>query len=112
MTFIYRHPTIVVGGALLLVMVLIAILAPWLGTVDPTALAPAKRTREPSALYWFGTDMLGRDVYSRVIYGARDLAHRRLLGGGGRLGGRHVHRPGLRLRPRARHASSCGSWTD
>ena len=70
-TFIYRHPTIVVGGALLLAMIFIAILAPWLGTVDPTALAPAKRTREPSALYWFGTDMLGRDVYSRVIYGAR-----------------------------------------
>ena len=52
-------------------MVLIAIFAPYLGTVDPTALAPAKRTREPSAQFWFGTDMLGRDVYSRVIYGAR-----------------------------------------
>jgi peptide/nickel transport system permease protein len=71
MTFVRRHPTIVAGGALLLVMVLIAILAPYLGTVDPTALAPAKRTREPSAQYWFGTDMLGRDVYSRVIYGSR-----------------------------------------
>jgi peptide/nickel transport system permease protein len=61
----------VFGGALLLLMVMIAVLAPFLGTVDPTALAPAKRTREPSAIYWFGTDMLGRDVYSRVIYGAR-----------------------------------------
>ena len=71
MTFVRRNPTIVLGGTLLLVMVLIAILAPYLGTVDPTALAPAKRTREPSAQYWFGTDMLGRDVYSRVIYGAR-----------------------------------------
>jgi peptide/nickel transport system permease protein len=71
MTFVRRHPTIVLGGALLLIMVLIAILAPYLGTVDPTALAPAKRTREPSAQYWFGTDMLGRDVYSRVIYGSR-----------------------------------------
>ena len=71
MTFVHRHPTIVLGGTLLLVMILIAILAPWLGTVDPTALAPAKRTREPSAQYWFGTDMLGRDVYSRVLYGAR-----------------------------------------
>src|ERR1700722_11833860 len=71
MPFVHRHPTIVLGGALLLVMILIAILAPWLGTVDPTALAPAKRTREPSALYWFGTDMLGRDVYSRVLYGSR-----------------------------------------
>ena len=50
---------------------LIAVLAPLLGTVDPTALAPAKRTRSPSADFWFGTDMLGRDIYSRVLYGAR-----------------------------------------
>src|SRR5271169_953944 len=71
MTFVRRHPTIVVGGSLLLVMILIAVFAPYLGTVDPTALAPAKRTREPSAQFWFGSDMLGRDVYSRVIYGAR-----------------------------------------
>jgi peptide/nickel transport system permease protein len=71
LTFVRRHPTIVLGGTLLLMMVLIAILAPYLGTVDPTALAPAKRTREPSAQFWFGTDMLGRDVYSRVIYGSR-----------------------------------------
>jgi peptide/nickel transport system permease protein len=39
--------------------------------VDPTAISPAKRTRLPSADYWFGTDILGRDVYSRVLYGAR-----------------------------------------
>ncbi len=70
-TFIRRHPTICLGGALVTIMVLIAILAPFLGTVDPTALAPAKRTRPPSELYWFGTDMLGRDVYSRVLYGTR-----------------------------------------
>jgi len=71
MTFIRRHPTIVAGGALMIIMILIAILAPYLGTVDPTALSPIKRLREPSAEYWFGTDALGRDVYSRVIYGAR-----------------------------------------
>ena len=71
MTFVYRNPTIVIGGSLLFLMILMAILAPYLGTVDPTALAPAKRTREPSAQFWFGSDMLGRDVYSRVIYGAR-----------------------------------------
>ncbi len=70
-TFVNRYPTIAVGGVLLAAMVLIAIFAPLLFTVDPTALAPAKRTREPSALYWFGTDMLGRDIYSRVTYGAR-----------------------------------------
>lgn len=65
------HPTVAIGGALLLTLVLIAIFAPYLGTVDPTALAPAKRTRAPSALYWFGTDVLGRDIYSRVLFGAR-----------------------------------------
>jgi len=70
-TFVHRNPTIVAGGLLVLLMVGIAIFAPWLGTVDPTALAPAKRLRAPSGQYWFGTDMLGRDIYSRVIYGAR-----------------------------------------
>jgi peptide/nickel transport system permease protein len=69
--FIYRHPTIFIGGLLVGLMIFIAIFAPYLGTKDPTALAPAKRTRDPSALYWFGTDMLGRDVYSRVLYGSR-----------------------------------------
>ena len=66
-----RHPTVAAGGLLLLAMAAAAILAPWLGTVDPTALAPAKRLRPPSDTYWFGTDMLGRDIYSRVMYGAR-----------------------------------------
>ena len=68
---IYRHPTVAFGAALLALLLLIALLAPILGTVDPTAIAPAKRTRTPSAEFWFGTDMLGRDIYSRVIYGTR-----------------------------------------
>ena len=55
----------------LLCLILIGIFAPYLGTVDPTALAPVKRTRPPSADFWFGTDLLGRDVYSRVLYGTR-----------------------------------------
>ena len=71
MGFLRRHPAVAVGGALLLFMLLIAVFAPYLGTVDPTARAPARRTRPPSAEHWFGTDMLGRDLYSRVIYGAR-----------------------------------------
>jgi peptide/nickel transport system permease protein len=69
--FVHRYPTIAVGGALLFLLVLIAVFAPVLWTVDPSALAPARRTRPPSAQYWFGTDMLGRDIYSRVLYGAR-----------------------------------------
>ena len=69
--FLRNNPTVAIGGALLLTLVLIGIFAPYLWTVDPTALAPAKRTRPPSADYWFGTDALGRDVYSRVLYGTR-----------------------------------------
>ena len=67
----HRHPLAIVGGTLLLLMLGIAVLAPWLGTVDPTQLAPVRRLRPPSAEAFFGTDMLGRDVYSRTLYGAR-----------------------------------------
>lgn len=66
-----RNLLIVVPGAMLVLMALIAIFAPYLWTVDPTALNPATRLQEPSAAHWFGTDMLGRDLYSRVIYGSR-----------------------------------------
>ena len=69
--FLRNNPTVAIGGLLLLGLVLIGIFAPYLGTVDPTALAPAKRTRPPSADFWFGTDALGRDIYSRVLYGTR-----------------------------------------
>jgi peptide/nickel transport system permease protein len=69
--FLRLHPTIAIGGALLILMLLMAVLAPYLWTVDPTTLNTSRRTRSPSALYWFGTDMLGRDIYSRVVYGAR-----------------------------------------
>jgi peptide/nickel transport system permease protein len=66
-----RHPMAIVGGVILALMIVVALFAPWLGTVDPEAVSPAKRLRPPSSTYWFGTDMLGRDVYSRVVYGAR-----------------------------------------
>jgi peptide/nickel transport system permease protein len=69
--FLLRNPTIAIGGALMLLMIFIALFAPYLFTVDPTELATSRRTRSPSAADWFGTDMLGRDIYSRVLYGAR-----------------------------------------
>lgn len=69
--FLRRNPTVAIGGMLLLLIILMAVFAPWLGTYDPQALSPARRLRKPSETYWFGTDMLGRDIYSRVIYGAR-----------------------------------------
>jgi peptide/nickel transport system permease protein len=66
-----RHPTAIAGAVVLLLMVVVAIAAPWLGTIDPLSLSPIRRLRPPGAEHWFGTDMLGRDVYSRVIYGTR-----------------------------------------
>lgn len=80
-----RNPSVVIGGVIMLLMVLIALLAPWLGTTDPTSIDPTNRNKKPGAermatdssgqetvpVYRMGTDSLGRDVYSRVIYGAR-----------------------------------------
>ncbi|MDP1899022.1 MAG: ABC transporter permease [Rubrivivax sp.] len=66
-----RHPTAIAGGVVLLLMIGVALLAPWLGTTDPLALSPIRRLKPPSVQYWFGTDMIGRDVYSRVVYGTR-----------------------------------------
>lgn len=66
-----RHPTIIVGGTILLLLVLAAIFAPWLGTVDPQRLSPLRRLRPPSEAQWFGGDLVGRDLYSRTIYGTR-----------------------------------------
>jgi peptide/nickel transport system permease protein len=70
-SFLRRYPTVAFGGVLVLGLILMAVFAPWLGTTDPTALSPIHRTRAPSDQFWFGTDLLGRDVYSRVVYGAR-----------------------------------------
>ena len=70
-SYLRKHPSVAIGGFLLLAMIFIAVFAPLLFTVDPTAISTARRTRVPSELYWFDTDMLGRDIYSRVVYGAR-----------------------------------------
>ena len=66
-----RYPTMAVGGALLILMIAAAVFAPFLFTVDPIALSPIQRLKPPSEVQWFGTDMLGRDVYSRTVYGTR-----------------------------------------
>jgi len=69
--FVRRHPTVTIGGALLLAIVVASLAAPWLGTVDPVSINPSHRLRGMSDEHWFGTDMLGRDVYSRTLYGSR-----------------------------------------
>jgi peptide/nickel transport system permease protein len=80
-----RNPMVIIGGSILLIMLTIAVLAPFLGTVDPTRIDPASRNKKPGTeitmrmddgttvkrVAIMGTDSLGRDVYSRVIYGTR-----------------------------------------
>ncbi len=66
-----KHPTLILGAILLIVMAVIALAAPWLATHDPTDIDPLARLLPPSAEHRFGTDALGRDVYSRAVLGSR-----------------------------------------
>ena len=80
-----HNPSVCFGGAVLAVMLLTALLAPFLGTIDPSNIAPIYRNKVPGTermlrledgsevpiTHWMGTDMLGRDVYSRVLYGSQ-----------------------------------------
>jgi peptide/nickel transport system permease protein len=80
-----RNPSVIFGGLIVLVMMLIGASAPMLGTMSPTDISPAARNKVPGTertarndkgeqvqvVHRFGTDSLGRDVYSRTIYGAR-----------------------------------------
>jgi peptide/nickel transport system permease protein len=66
-----RYPLAALGALLLALILLAAVFAPLMGTVDPTALSPANRLKPPTPQNWLGTDQFGRDVWSRLIYGAR-----------------------------------------
>lgn len=66
-----RYGTVVLGGALLAILVLLSLAAPLITGYDPLALDVAHRLRPPSAQHWFGTDNYGRDIFSRTLYGGR-----------------------------------------
>jgi len=66
-----KNPTLVLGALLLLAMAVLALAAPWLATHDPEDIDPSARLEAPSAEHRFGTDALGRDVYSRALLGGR-----------------------------------------
>ncbi|MBS1255810.1 MAG: Glutathione transport system permease protein GsiD [Deltaproteobacteria bacterium] len=80
-----RNSSVWFGGVVLAVMLLTALLAPFMGTIDPSNIDPIYRNKVPGTermlrledgsevpiKHWMGTDMLGRDVYSRVIYGSQ-----------------------------------------
>ncbi|NMJ43696.1 ABC transporter permease [Roseomonas sp. JC162] len=59
------------GGGIVLGWILVAIFAPWIAPFPPDAQDIANRLAAPSAAHWLGTDILGRDVLSRLIYGSR-----------------------------------------
>jgi peptide/nickel transport system permease protein len=65
------HPMGLIGGAILIVVALAALLAPMITTVGPAQIDYTSVLRPPSANYLFGTDEIGRSVYSRTVYGAR-----------------------------------------
>ena len=66
-----RNPLAVVGLAIVLSLLLVAALAPLLTTHSPFAQDLGQRLRPPGPTHWLGTDELGRDLYARVLYGAR-----------------------------------------
>jgi peptide/nickel transport system permease protein len=66
-----RRKGAMVGGAVVLIMVLAAIFAPYLAPFDPLQTSWSAIRKAPSALNWFGTDESGRDVFARVVWGAR-----------------------------------------
>ena len=80
-----RNGAVRLGGGALVMLILMAVAAPWLGTIDPTAIDPASGNLLPGArgefnslggetfqhLFLMGSDSLGRDIWSRVVYGAR-----------------------------------------
>ena len=82
---LWRNPTIAIGASILALILLMGLAAPLLTSIDPAQINPAYRNKTPGSeetvrrddgskttiTHWMGTDSLGRDVYSRVLYGAR-----------------------------------------
>jgi peptide/nickel transport system permease protein len=68
--FARRHPTVVWGAAVLIVMTVLTLLSPYI-TSDPLEIDPILRLKQPSSEYWFGTDYLGRNIFSRTLHGGK-----------------------------------------
>ncbi|MGC0144888.1 ABC transporter permease [Pseudactinotalea sp. Z1732] len=66
-----RSPSLLIGGVIIACLGLMAAFAPVLSPFDPLAVNAANAFQPPDAQHWFGTDELGRDLYSRTLYGAR-----------------------------------------
>ena len=69
--FAKKNPAFILFALLALAVICVAVFAPFIATHDPYEAVLADAVQAPSAEHWFGTDKMGRDLYSRVIYGAR-----------------------------------------
>lgn len=69
--FYRSHPAAAIAAIVLLVILLAAVFAPLVAPFDPTDIDLSRRLQPPDATYWFGTDALGRDIFSQVLYGGR-----------------------------------------
>ena len=67
---LFARRVVLVGAAILAVMAIVALAAPWITPYDPMSLKVLDRLQSPRATHWFGSDELGRDVFSRVVFGA------------------------------------------
>ena len=69
--FLRRNPRMIIGGGVVLAWLLVAALAPWIAPYDPIKVNVLDALQSPNPQHWLGTDDLGRDVLSRVMWGAR-----------------------------------------
>ncbi|WP_454854519.1 ABC transporter permease [Rhizobium binxianense] len=68
---LFRNRAAVVGGSVVLALLLFAAFAPWIAPYDPFKINPVQRLKPPSFQHWLGTDEVGRDLLSRIIFGTR-----------------------------------------
>jgi peptide/nickel transport system permease protein len=66
-----RNPGSVTGAVILLLLILIALFAPYVTRYDPIEIVAADRLKPPGGQYWLGTDSFGRDIFTRLAYGSR-----------------------------------------
>lgn len=66
-----KNPLTAIGAAIVFLLILVALFAPWLATHNPLAQDLGNALQAPGAAHWFGTDEFGRDQYSRLVYGSR-----------------------------------------
>lgn len=79
---LYARPSSAAGTTMIFLFLFLAMVGPLLTPYQPTQIIPSEARQPPSATHWFGTDNLGRDVFSRVVHGAYEILS---LSGGGTL---------------------------